>query len=382
MRYGDGVALPTRAVAPRARSVGQVPVYLDAASGVPLHPAARAALVAALDDGWADPARRHGAGRRARLLLDAAREAVAQVVGARHDEVSFTSSGTMAAYLGVLGTAAPRRGTAVAHSAVEHSAVLQAAGPDGASQPVDGFGRVLPFDVDPAWALVCLQAANQEVGTTQPVAEVAARCADSGVPLLVDASHALGHGPVPPGWSVLTAGARTWGGPPGVGVLVVRTGTRWRSPLPDDERPDRSPGGLDLPAVVAAAAGLQAAAAEAAAEDARLRPLVDRVRAAALPGVTAVGDPVDRLPHLLTLACEGVDSEDLVRALDARDVQVSSGSACSASSVEPSHVLAAMGVASTGSLRVSLHRDTTADDVERFLAALPPVLAELRAALP
>ncbi|MDP3713638.1 MAG: aminotransferase class V-fold PLP-dependent enzyme [Mycobacteriales bacterium] len=359
-----------------------MPVYLDAASGAPLHPAARAALLAALDDGWADPARLHGAGRRARLLLDAAREAVAEVVGARPDEVSFTASGTMAAFLGVLGTAAPRRGTTVAHSAVEHSAVLQAAGSAGLSLPVDAAGRVLPVDVDPDWALVCLQAANHEVGTTQPVADVAARCAGAGVPLLVDASHALGRAPVPTGWSVLTASARTWGGPPGVGLLVVRTGTRWRSPLPDDERPDRSPGRLDLPAVVAAAAGLQAAAAEAAAEDARLRALVDLVRGARVEGVTAVGDPLDRLPHLVTLVCEGVDSEELLRALDARDLQVSSGSSCSASSIEPSHVLAAMGAPTDGSVRLSLHRGTTRGDVERFLAVLPPVLAELRAAVP
>jgi cysteine desulfurase len=360
-----------------------VAVYLDAASGVPLHPAAREALLAALDDGWADPTRLHGAGRRARLMLDGAREAAAGVLGCRPDELSFTGSGTLAVQLGVLGAAGARSrvGSRVLHSAVEHSAVLQAAARfDAVPLPVDRDGRVLPYEVPADAALVCLQAANHEVGTLQPVEEAAAACSSAGVPLLVDASHAAGRIPVPAGWSLLTAAARTWGGPPGVGVLVVRTGTRWRSPLPDDERPDRSPGRLDLPAVVAAAAGLVAAAGEAAAEDARLRPLVDlvRERAAALPGVEAVGDPRSRLPHLVTLVCEGVDSEALLRVLDERDVQVSSGSSCSASSIEPSHVLAAMGVPTTGTIRLSLHRATTPADVERFLEVLPVALAQLR----
>lgn len=356
-------------------------VYLDAASGTPLHPAAREALLAALDDGWADPARLHGAGRRARLLLDGAREAVAEVLAARPDEVSFTGSGTLATYLGVLGTAGARGrvGSSVLHSAVEHSAVLQAAARlEPTSLPVDPSGRVLPFDVPPSTALVCLQSANHEVGTVQPVGEVAEQCAAAGVPLLVDASATAGHAPVPEGWSVIVARAALWGGPPGVGVLAIRTGTRWRSPLPDDERPDRSPGRVDLPSVVAAAVGLQAAAAEAVAEDARLRPLVDLVRAADVPGVSAVGDPVDRLPHLVSLVCEGVDSEALVRALDARGLQVSSGSSCSASTVEPSHVLAAMGAPTSGTLRVSLHRATTYDDVALLLRVLPEVVGQLR----
>ncbi len=356
-------------------------VYLDAAAGLPLHPAAREALLAALDDGWADPSRLYGAGRRARLLLDAARQAVADVLGARPDEVSFTGSGTLAAYLGVLGAAGARSrvGTRVLHSAVEQSAVLQAAARfDAVSLPVDRLGRVEPFEIPPDTALVCLQSANHEVGTVQPVEEVADRCGD--VPLLVDATQTVGRAPVPTTWSLLVASAHTWGGPPGVGVRAVRTGTRWRSPLPDDERPDRSPGLVDLPAVVAAAAALQAVAAEQRAEDARLRPLVDliRSRVVEIADVDVVGDPVDRLPHLVTLTCGGLDSEALLRALDQRDLQVSSGSSCSTSSIEPSHVLAAMGVRTTGTVRLSLHRDTSYADVELFLAVLPEVVTALR----
>ena len=366
--------------------------YLDAAAGLPLHPAARAALLAALDDGWADPAKLYGAGRRARLLLDGAREAVAAVIGARADEVSFAPSGTLAAALGVLGAAGgrARTGSHLVHSAVDHSCVLQAVeftGAPSTAVPVDRLGRVdvaaYERALRPDTALACLISASHEVGTVQPVEQVAALCADAGVPLLVDAAQTVGRAPVPRGWSVLTASAWKWGGPPGVGVLAVRTGTRWRAPLPGDA-PDggRVPGALPLPAILSAAVGLLAAAAEAAAEDARLRPLVDRLRAevpARVPDLQAVGDPDDRLPHLVAFSSPYLDGETLLRSLDRTGTAVSSGSSCSTSVLEPSHVLAAMGLLSSGSLRVSLHRGSTADDVERLLAVLPQLAAEQQA---
>jgi cysteine desulfurase len=365
--------------------------YLDAAAGLPLHPAARSALLAALDEGWADPAKLYGAGRRARMLLDGAREAVAAVLGARPDEVSFAPSGTLAAHLGVLGAAAgrARTGRHLVHSAVEHTCVLHAvefAGGPATAVPVDRLGRV---DVDayagalqPDTALACLLSASHEVGTVQPVEQVAQRCAAAGVPLLVDASQTVGRAPVPQGWSLLVASAWKWGGPPGVGVLAVRTGTRYRSPLPADDRAgERVPGAPALPSVLAAAVGLQAAAAEAAAEDVRLRALVDRLRRelpAAVPDLEAVGDPVDRLPHLAAFSSPYLDGEGLLRGLDREGLAVSSGSSCSASALEPSHVLVAMGLLSSGSLRVSLHRGTTEADVDRLVAALPRIAREQR----
>jgi cysteine desulfurase len=368
-----------------------VAIHLDAAAGVPMSPAAREALLAALDDGWADPTRLYGAGRRARALLDGAREAVAQVVGARPDEVSFTPSGTVAAHLGVLGVLGGRRrvGRHAVHSAVEHSAVLHAlehGDADATSIGVDRLGRVeaarFAAALRPDTALACLISASHEVGTVQPVAEVAAACAERAVPLLVDAAQSLGRAAVPPGWSVLTASAHKHGGPPGVGLLVVRTGTRWRSALPSDDRErGRVPGAPALPLIVSAAVALHSAAAEAAQEDARLRPLVDRIRTrvpATVPDVEVVGDPVDRLPHLVTFSCLYVDGEALVTALDRHGFAVSSGSSCTASTLEPSHVLAAMGVLTHGNVRVSLHRGVSEDDVERFLSVLPGVVADLR----
>ncbi|RKF28352.1 cysteine desulfurase family protein [Micromonospora globbae] len=372
------------------------PVYLDAATATPLHPVARQALLAAFEDGWADPGKLYTQARRARQLLDAARAAAAEVLGVRPDELSFTPSGTVAAHAAVLGGLAGRRraGRTLVHSAIEHSAVLHAAerhvadGGDAVSVPVDRLGRL---DADawsaavraPGVAFAALISASHEVGTVQPVAEAAAACADAGVPLHVDAAQSVGRVPVPAGWSVLTASAHKWGGPAGVGLLVVRKGTRWESPYPADERESgRTPGALNLPAVVAAAASLRAVAADAAAEAARLAPLVDRIRArvaAEVPDVEVVGDPERRLPHLVTFSCLYVDGEALLHALDRRGFAVSSGSSCTSSTLRPSHVLEAMGVLSHGNVRVSLHRETSEADVERFLAELPGIVADLRA---
>jgi cysteine desulfurase len=366
--------------------------YLDAAAAAPLHPAARQAWHAALTDGWADPGKLYTHGRRARQLLDAARGAVAATLGVRDDEVSFTGSGTAAVHAAVLGATGgrTRTGGALVHSAIEHSAVLHAArrrpGP-AVPVPVDRQGRL---DLD-AWreavaapdvSLAALITASHEVGTVQPLAEAATACAEVGVPLLADAAQSLGRVPVPDGWSILSGSARKWGGPPGVGILVVRKGTRWSSPLPEGESEPGAPGAVGLPAVVAAAAGLRAAAAEAEREAARLAPLVDRIRAtvpATVPDVEVVGHPTERLPNVVTFSCLYVDGEALLHALDRAGFAVSSGSSCTSSTLRPSHVLEAMGVLSHGNVRVSLHRNTTAEQVDEFLAVLPELVTRLRA---
>ena len=364
--------------------------YMDAATAVPLHPVAAEALVAALADGWADPSRLYAASRRAQQLSEAARAAFAEALAVRVDEVSLWSSGTQAAQAAVLGGLAGRRrrGDTLVHSAIEHSAVLHAAAKGQAVEVgVDQLGRL---DLE-AWdtavnnegvALASLISASHEVGTVQPVAAAADSCAEAGVPLYVDAAQSIGRHPVPPGWSMLSASAHKWGGPPGVGVLVVRKGVRWISPYPQDDlyRPGAT-GALDLPAVVAAAASLRAVLAEAQAEAVRLSALVDRIRervAATVPDVEVVGDPADRLPHLVTFSCLYVDGEALLHALDREGFAVSSGSSCTASTLRPSHVLEAMGVLSHGNVRVSLHRGTTEEEVDRFLAVLPGIVEKIR----
>ena len=379
---------------PAAPDPGDRPaVYLDAASSEPLHPAARETLLAALDQGYADPRRLHGAARSARLLLDNAREVMASCLAVRPDEVTFTPSGTEAVHRGLLGlrSARARVGTTIVHSAVEHSAVLHAARWAGGTQlsvPVDPTGRVDPADVaeaaGPETAVVAVQSANHEVGTVQPVAEVASALADADVPLFVDACASAGRMPLPDGWSVLAASAHKWGGPAGVGLLVVRKGARWRNPFPGDDRvDDRTSGFENVPAALAAAAALQAVVAERAERNAHQAGLIDRLRAgaAAIPDVEVVGDPVDRLPHLVTFSCLYVDGEALVTELDRRGFGVASGSACTASTLEPSHVLAAMGALTHGNIRVSLTRDTTEAQVEELVAVLPDVVDRLRAGI-
>jgi cysteine desulfurase len=367
-----------------------VPVFLDAAAGAPLHPVARDALLAALDDGWADPARLYGAGRRARLLLDSAREVIAEGIGARPDEVSFTANATQALHAAVLGVLdGRRRAGQLVHSAVEHSAVLHAAGAGGeaVSIGVDTVGRVdadafVAAAVGSGVAGAALQAANHEVGTRQPVTDIAARIGT--VPLVVDATQTVGHGAVPEGWAVLAADPRSWGAPT-LGVLAVRTGVRWRSPYPEDEREaGRVPGMPHIPAAVAAAASLRAVLAECQVEAARQSALADRIRsvvAATIPDVEVLGDPDDRLPHIVTFSCLYVDGEALLTGLDRRGFAVSSGSSCTSSTLEPSHVLVAMGALTSGNIRVSLHAGTSDADVSAFLAVLPQVVAEVRAEL-
>ncbi|WP_141577181.1 cysteine desulfurase family protein [Actinomadura sp. WMMA1423] len=370
--------------------------YFDAASTEPPHPAARAALLEALDEAWADPARLYGTARGARLLLDRARARVAGVLGARSDEVFFTSSGTQAVHLAVLGGLQARRraGRHMVAGAVEHSSVLHAAelherdGGEVTLVGVDRTGRVDAAEfaaaLRPDTALACLQSANHEVGTLQPVAEAAEACRAAGVPLFVDAAQSLGRADVPGGWSLLAGSAHKWGGPAGVGVLAVRKGTRWRSPLPGDEREGRRvPGFENVPAIAAAAAALVAYRADMAADAPRVSALVDRIRTEvrrSVPDVEVVGDPVRRLPHLVTFSCLYVEGEALLTELDRLGFAVSSGSSCTADTLRPSHVLEAMGVITHGNVRVSLPRGVGSEDVDRFLTVLPDAVARLRQA--
>ena len=399
--------------------------HFDAASAEPPHPAARAALLAAFDEGWADPGRLYRAGRQARMLLDQSRAAVAEVLGCRAREVFFTPSGTAAIHYGVAGVLAGRRrtGQRLVVSAVEHSAVLHAAelhvatvgsgggggsssgtgGSGSGSEPtiaevlaasgvvsvvgVDPLGRVDPavFAREvrvPGTALACLQAANHEVGTVQPLAPVFEAAVGAGVPLLVDAAQVVGRLPVPREWSVLCASSHKWGGPAGVGILAVRKGTRFAPAWAVDEHEDgRVPGAVNLPGIVAAAAALLAREQEREAEAVRLRALTERLRAV-LPTVAddveVFGDPVDRLPNLVAFSCPAVNAEALVLDLDEAGFEVSSGSACTSDTVTPSHVLVAMGAADRGNVRVSLPFGTPEEDVDRFLAVLPRVVEKLR----
>jgi cysteine desulfurase len=278
-----------------------------------------------------------------------------------------------------------RGGDVVVHSAVEHSAVLHAIawGARGVSVPVDEAGRAYDGNlVQEAIAtevgVVALQTANHEVGTLQ---DVGAFRLPNDVPLFTDACASMGRLPLPTGWAAAAGSAHKWGGPAGVGVLLVRKGARWRSPFPGDDRVDERASGFEnVPNALAAA--LQAVVAERDEVNARHHALVDVVRrrvAAEVPDVQVVGDPEARLPHLVTFSCLYVDGEALVLELDRRGFGIASGSACTSSTLAPSHVLEAMGVLTHGNVRLSLQRDATRAQVDAFCDALPDVVRELRA---
>lgn len=358
-------------------------------------------MTAALEDGWADPTRLTRESRRAASLLNAARSALAEQLDVEPDEITITGSQAASLELGLLGLAAGRRraGRTLVVSAVEHSSVLRAAawheqaGGQVATVPVDSVARVdveafLDAARSPDVAAAALQASNHEVGTRQPLAAIAPHVADAGVPLLVDATHEWPW--ATPEWSgsvsVLAGDGRAWGGPAGTGLLIVRRGTRWEAPFPLGEtEPGRGPSGINIPAVVGAAAALRAVRADAAAQAARLSALVDVLRAR-IPGLVGegevLGDPAERLPHVLAFSCLHVDGEALLLALDREGFSVSSGSSCTSDTLTPSHVLVAMGALTSGNVRVSLHPGVGGEDVDAFLEALPRVVAETRAQLP
>jgi cysteine desulfurase len=372
---------------------GRPRTYLDAGSTEPLRPVARDTLLATLDQGWADPLRLHSEARRARLLYDNAREVVAAELGCRPDEVSFTSSGTTAVHTGLVGMLR-RPNVRLLHSAVEHSSVLQVArrhaGVGGEAVPLgvhrdgrlDVAGLTTTLRAGGPGQVVAVQAANLESGAVHPVADVAAACAEAEARWFVDAAAVLGRAPMPSGWSAAAASAHKWGGPAGVGVLAIRRDARWRTHGVADERIDpRSPGFENVPAVLAAAAALREMAADAADRAKRQRALCDRLRARisdSISDVELIGPETDRLPHVVAASFLYVDGEVLVTELDRRGFAVASGSACTASSLEPSHVLAAMGVLTHGNVRVSLTVDSTEAEVDAFADALADVVERTR----
>lgn len=366
---------------------------LDASRG-PLHPLAAATLTAALGAAWADPTRLHGPGRRARGLLDSGRAVLAGALGVQPGELSIHASAEDALATGLDGLRHARRrhGSRVVASAVERGVLLLRADAQD-PVPVDRHGRV---DTDayrqalhgPGVAAAVLQSANGEVGTRQPVAELAAAAREAGIPLLLDATASLGRDPLPAGvGDVVVADAASFGGPP-LGLLAVRSATRWGLPGPRAESEHgRALAAPWVPLVLAAAEAWRQGEAGADDDAAQARDLVRRVRSAAagVADVEVVGDAEDRLPHVVTFSVLLTDGEVLVDALARQGLDVASGSACTSSALRPSHVLAAMGVLTHGNVRVTLPLRSVsperADDVDRLCAVLPQVVADVRSRL-
>lgn len=369
-------------------------IYLDNASCVPLRPEGRDAIVAVLD-GAVDPGRIHSEGLATRAALEAARKQVADLVGSRPRSVVFTSSATEAIAAVCWGAAQAHQGPQVI-SPVEHSAVRSAAARHGEviQLGIDELGRVRIGDLDAALAadpsIVHIQWANHEVGTRQPVAEAVARCREAGVLVHVDAAQGVGRDPIDLGdlgADLLSLSGPKFGAPMGTGALVVRRGVRLAPLLVggDQERARRAgleavPSFIGMGAVAEVLADPDRRTAEATRDFAHVEALADALCGPDGPGgITRLGDPVDRAPHILCVGVEGVEPQAVLLGLDQRGIAVHSGSSCATEALEPSPVLAAMGVDAERSLRLSVGWRTTDDDIGRTAEAVTRVVGDLRA---
>ncbi|MDP0399101.1 cysteine desulfurase family protein [Tsukamurella strandjordii] len=386
------------------------PVYLDHAADTPMVPEALAAMAQA-SARPGNAASLHGSGRRARRILEESRESIARDLGARPSEVVFTGGGTESVNLAVKGIFWARReadpaATTVIASAVEHHAVLDAVNwlgeHEGATVvllPVDALGRVDPADLRAALdeaagtvALVTVMWANNEVGTLEPIADLVAECARDGVPLHSDATQAAGHVPVDfdgSGLAALTVAAHKFGGPQGVGALLIGRNVAC-VPMAHGgghERDLRS-GTPNVAGAAGMAAALTVATARMDEESARRAALRDRliegvrgIEGAVVNGGAGHGAPA--LPGIAHVSFVGCEGDSLLMLLDARGIEAATGSACSAGVARPSHVLEAMGTApdaARGSLRFSFGPESTEADVDTVLDALGQVVERARAA--
>jgi cysteine desulfurase len=379
-------------------------VYLDHAATTPVLPDVLAAMTPYFTAEAGNPSSLHASGRRARRAVEESREKIAQSLGARPSEVVFTAGGTEADNLAVKGlywarrAADPGRRRVVA-SSIEHHAVLDAVewlrdheGADVTWLPVDRLGRVDPADLRAALsddvAVVSVMWANNEVGTVQRVAELAAAAHEHGVPFHTDAVQAVGAldvGFAASDVDALTISGHKIGGPKGVGALLLRAGLDCTPLLHGggQERDVRS-GTLDTPGVVGLAAATSIAVdgrLERVARLAGLRDSLVKAVCAAVPDAVVNGDPVDRLPGNAHVSFPGCEGDSLLLLLDARGIECSTGSACTAGVARPSHVLQAMGLddaVSLGSLRFSFGDGSTEADVAAVADAIGPVVERAR----
>jgi cysteine desulfurase len=372
-------------------------IYLDNASTTRIRPEALAAMRSAP---FANPSSIHAAGRAARKAVEDARETIADLYGGDPKGVTFTSGATEADNLALFGAAEALRskGNRIVVSSVEHPAVLEAAehltrgGFEMALAPVDSEGRVdaaaLEKLLTPRTILVSVMAANNEVGTLQPVAGIAELCRSRKILFHTDAAQAAGKIAFKFGADLVTVSSHKMHGPRGAGALYVKPGTPI-APMQvgGGQEFERRAGTEHVEAIVGFAAAARAMASDLRETAAR----VDRLRARLEAGLRAAaplkvqGHAKERLPHILSVAFEGCDGEAVVISLDAQGVCVSSGSACASQSLVPSHVLTAMGRSpeeTRSTVRFSLGWDTTEADVDGAAALVPPVIARLRSIAP
>ena len=377
--------------------------YLDNAATTPVRPEVLEAMLPYLGkEAFGNPSSAHRFGRAARASLEEAKRAVATAVGAEPNQVVFTSGGTEADNLAIIGAALASRDRGgpfrVAVSAAEHKAGLAAAhavkhlGGEEIVLPVTASGLVDTAALEGALArgvaVVSVMWVNNEVGTVQPVGDVATRCCDSGVLFHSDAVQAFGKVPVSlrdVNCSLLTISGHKIGAPKGVGALIVRDRKAVEAIIHGGgQQFGIRPGTENVPGIVGLGTAARLAVEEQQALAARLRELRDELERrllAIVPDAVINGWQAERAPHISNVSIPGTDSEALLMHLDLAGIACSSGSACSTGSVEPSHVLTAMGVPrelGIAALRFSFGKDSTIEDVDAVAGALPRVVEKVR----
>lgn len=373
-------------------------IYLDNAATTRVAPEVFAAMTPFLQDEYGNPSSIYALAGRAAAALEDARQAVADYIGARPDEIVFTGGGSEADNLAIAGTMRKFRSGHMITSAVEHHAVLhtcQALVDEGFELtvvPVDQHGLVNPEDVRkalrPDTRLVTIMHANNEVGTIEPITEIAAIAREAGAKMHTDAVQSLGKVPLKVnelGVDLAAFSAHKLHGPKGVGALYVRKGFRPEPLIHGGPQEHRLRAGTEnVPGIVGFGAAVRLAAQLGPEPVERMRALRDRLIAGVLeriPGVILSGHPERRLPSIASFMFRYIEGESILLSLDMKDIAASSGSACTSGSLDPSHVLLAMGYShevAHGSLRLSLSRYTTDEEIDTVLEVLPPIIQRLR----
>jgi len=380
-------------------------VYFDHSATTPVRPEVAEEMQKYLTDVFGNPTSMHYFGRLARKAIEEAREKVAQSIGAQANEIIFTSGGTESDNMAIHGVAMinKNRGNHIITSAVEHHAVLntvKALGKQGFTitiLPVDKYGLVDVDDLANAITdktiLVTIMHANNEMGTIQPIKELAAIAKNRGVTFHTDAVQTLGKIPVDVnelGVDLLTISGHKIYGPKGIGALYIRKGTRWRQSLMHGGAQEklRRAGTENVPGIVALGKACELAVQDLDHEPAYLRGIRDKLIKEVLdriPNTRLTGHPEKRLPNHASFTFEFIEGESMLLSLDMKGFAASSGSACTSGSLEPSHVLLAMGIPhelAHGSIRITLGRDNKPGDVDRFMEVMPPIVERLRSMSP
>ena len=376
-------------------------VYLDHSATTPVRPEVLAALLPYFGDKFGNPSSVHSWGRQARTAVDLAREQVASIIGANPSEIIFTSGGTESDNLAIRGVAESMRskGKHLITSQIEHHAVLntfESLAKDGYKVtylPCDKYGLIDPDDVRKAitkeTVLISIIHGHNEVGTIEPIDEIGKIAKEHGVLFHSDAVQSLGKIPVKVddmGVDLLTLSSHKIYGPKGVGALYIRKGTRIRPQVTGGihEKGLRA-GTENVPGMVGFGAACLLADKEMPEESKRLQMLRDRLIdgiLSTIPDTALNGHPEKRLPHNANVSVKYVEGESMLLNMDLLGIGASSGSACTSGSLEPSHVLLAMGIpheVAHGSLRMTLGKSNTKDDIDYVLEVLPPIVEKLRA---